>query len=194
MAKTAFEVDRVKLTTAITAAELEGPLRNRSVLHEIVAEVYNKNTPPRPITAAVVGLRIKEWKLEVKTPIGKRGRQGPMTEEHKEKLRLGRTGKRASRADKFAKIEGLAEGFEELRQKVPERFLPVVDRLENGSMKAGLILHCLDCTGYCVSEIKRCSAGVQMCQLWPFRPYQKTVSDEDESLAAELDQPETEAA
>lgn len=185
--RTAIEVDRVKLTTAIVGAELQGPLKNRSLLHEAVAELYNKSNPPRPITASVVMLRIKDWNLTVQTPMGKRGRSGPMTAEHKAALVAGRSGKRTKRSEKFAKNPELKAGFDELRKKVPERYIPLVDRLENGSAKAGIVLHCLDCVGYCTKEVRQCSAGVQMCALWPLRPYQKADADEDEALAETLE-------
>ena len=74
MAKKAFVVDRAKLEAALNSAEVNGPLVNRSVLFNKAAILYNADNPPREITAAVIYLRVNEWGIELKTPVGKRGR------------------------------------------------------------------------------------------------------------------------
>jgi hypothetical protein len=48
--------------------------------------------------------------------------------------------------------------------------LPLVDRVEQGSMTAALKLMCLDCSGWVKPEIRDCV--IVECPLFPFRPYQ----------------------
>lgn len=178
MARVAFEVDREKLEAAIVKAESGGELGNLSILADKVASLYNSSSPPRDITPSVVKLRITEWGIVVKTKPGKRGR-GALSEDQKAAMQAAR-GKRVPRGEKFAKNSELQAGFDELRKEIPPRFLPLVDRMQAGSQKAAIVLHCLDCVGYSTSEVRHCSAGVQKCAMWPFRPYQKTVVDDIE--------------
>jgi len=69
MARAAVQVNRQDLENAIKMVEANGPLKNRSALHDAVSEAMND---PK-ITPSVVLGRIKEWNLDVKTPLGRRG-------------------------------------------------------------------------------------------------------------------------
>jgi hypothetical protein len=70
--KRAIEVNREALEAAVEKAEKHGPLKNLSVLHQKVAEIYNQDNDE--ISPAVVGLRIADWDLDIKTQKGRRGR------------------------------------------------------------------------------------------------------------------------
>jgi hypothetical protein len=48
--------------------------------------------------------------------------------------------------------------------------LPLVDKVEQGSMAAAVKLVCLDCSGWVKPEIRDCV--IIECPLYPFRPYQ----------------------
>lgn len=68
MARVAVEVNKQALKAAIAEAEENGPLRTQSILWEKVAEIYNRMVPNRkPISASVVYLRVREWKINVRT-------------------------------------------------------------------------------------------------------------------------------
>lgn len=74
MAKVAFIVDRAKLEQAVQTAESNGPISTRSELYKRVSDLYNNDSPPKVITSSVVALRLKDWNISLKTPVGKRGR------------------------------------------------------------------------------------------------------------------------
>lgn len=61
-------VSPVKLKKAISTAEANGPLKNRSALHSMAAILYNRDEPPSKVSGAIVRARIEEWGLQVKTP------------------------------------------------------------------------------------------------------------------------------
>jgi hypothetical protein len=48
--------------------------------------------------------------------------------------------------------------------------LPLVNKVEKGSMAAALKLMCLDCSSWVKPEIRDCV--ITSCPLYPFRPYQ----------------------
>lgn len=61
--------------------------------------------------------------------------------------------------------------YKQLRRRVPEKYLPLVTKAENGSRTAACKLTCLDCANYVVSEIRHCAlAGT--CPMWGIRPFQ----------------------
>lgn len=166
--KTAIEVNRDILNACINEAESSGPLSNRNELFEKVSSLYNfaatqKNL--KPIKPGVVYLRVRDWNLPVKTPVGKRGRQPGV------KI------VRGHRADRFAQDPSIVNSFNHLRAEVKKnepRFLPIVDRIQDGSMKAAVKLHCLECCDYKSAEVAQCT--VVSCPLFAFRPYKQKVS------------------
>lgn len=186
MAKTAFPVDRKKLEASIVEAEAGGPLANRSALHIAVEGIYNLKEPPKQITSAVIGLRIKEWSLSCATPIGKRGRA-------KGESFGGVKGKRTSRSEKFQKNPKVISGFKKLRKELSVKFqdgkpafpssaLSMMNRLESGSMKAAVALKCLDCAGGSILDVKLCNCN--SCPLFAFRRWTEDTVTETEKEAA----------
>lgn len=74
--KRAVEVDKKIFLQCVEDAESNGARSNRNDLYAAVSELYNETeNVPANITPSVVLLRIKEWGVKVKTPIGKRGRE-----------------------------------------------------------------------------------------------------------------------
>ena len=154
--KKPFPVDRSKLESAITTAESNGGLPNITLLCQVVAELYNANNPPRVITHSVVGLRIREWGISIKTIKGKRGRvsDSPTNSDCKPK------GNRLSESV-----------LQTLHRDVPLRFHPVIGRLNEGSRSAAVKLKCLECSGWQTSEVAKCVCPD--CPLFSFRPYKR---------------------
>jgi hypothetical protein len=187
MAKTPIPVDKNKLIEAINIAEKDGPLRNRTVLNEAVADIYNDlHDPDRPLTKGVVYLRIKDWGIPVKTVAGKRGRQ-KMTEEHKKKMQEARKAGR-SRGERIKRDPKKQEVIANLRDEVPKRFLPLVDRIARGSKVAALKLNCLQCVGYETRAVRECESV--NCAMWLFRPYQGNLDEEEAREIADSQSPE----
>jgi hypothetical protein len=195
MAKPMTEVSRNTLELAIRKAETDGPLKNLDALWTAACEIYNSMDVPKQITKSVVMLRATAWKLETKTKPGKKGRAAgvPLSEEQKAAMQAGR-GARKPRAEKFAGDPVLVQGFSELRKEVPERFLPLVEKLTNkGSMRAAVALKCLDCSGYSTVEVRLCPCT--SCPLYAFRPYKgKAGDDEVVELDETVEETEAEAA
>ena len=73
MARTKVAVNEVNFRMAVVLAEQDGPLSNRSVLYDEVAKHYNA-VEANHIKHCLVPLRLAEFKIDVKTPVGQRGR------------------------------------------------------------------------------------------------------------------------
>lgn len=178
MSRAVVPVDKAVLTSCVKEVEKSGPLANRSALYEAVALEYNRRQKPtKPLTHSVVYLRIVEWKIEVKTPVGKRGRGVRPSDDQIAKMKAGRSQVKQSKAEKFAKSNTAQDVFKILRERTPERFMPLVDRMEKGSRSAAVKLHCLQCCGYETKEVRQCTA--LSCPIWVFRPYQKAEEPEE---------------
>jgi len=193
MAKRTVLVHQPTLTESIGHAEKDGPLKNLGELWQAAAKIYNLRINNvgleyPEITHSVVMLRANEWKLPRITVAGKKGR-GAMTAEQKAAMQAGRVANRRSKSEKFAENPEIVSAFEQIRARTPERFLPVLDQAENGSRTAAVKLHCLECSCWQTSEVRKCN--VMHCALWPFRPYQGAV-ESDES--PEVVEPELEEA
>jgi hypothetical protein len=92
-----------------------------------------------------------------------------LTDEQKAKMREARkTAKRTSRKDKMA---AFAAGFDLMRKGYPKIALPLIDRVEQGSMAAAVKLKCLECSCWVRQEVRDCE--ITDCALYPFRPFQQ---------------------
>lgn len=181
MARVKIEVDRKLLFSCIQEVEKDGPLTNQNLLWEAVAELYNKQAKV-PITPAVVGLRAKEWSIPLKTVPGKRGRQKGSGNPAFLAAARAAKGPRKSRGEKFAGNASIADHNQQLIQIVPASFRSLAERAAKGSMKAAVVLHCVQCTGYDRKSVKHCTSNGS-CPLWAYRPYQG-VDDEVEDAVA----------
>lgn len=170
MAKTAKPVNRQRLAQAIADAEAQGPLTNRQTLYAACAERYNvacgATCPKDWITPSIVLLRIQEWQMSVKTPVGKRGRPAgtkiaPKLDANGNPLpRATRKSRKASAAN----LEAMKSG-----EFASPSYEGLLTRIENGSLTARIKANCLACAGFDRSEIKNC--GVTSCPLWDVRPF-----------------------
>lgn len=192
MARTEKKVSRTLLERAIRESEKNGPLKNLDVLWKAAAEFYNANKEDDypELSFSVILLRAKAWDIQTKTQPGKKGRPAgvPLSEEQKAAMQAGR-GKRGKRADKFASQPEVMEGFDELKKRTESRFLPIVDRLTAGSMKAAVALMCIECGGGSTAEVRKCV--VNSCPLYAFRPYKGEAKADEE---VEIEEIEHEAA
>ena len=162
MGRKPVDIDLEELKKTILEVEKDGPLKNRDALHVAVGE---KMEPK--VSKSVVMLRIRDNNIEVKTPLGKRGRQpgegGPVNRQP-----------RASKIDakNVKEIRKELFGIASLSSQPTSTFNVLkkkLDRLENGSMKAAVQLMCITCTQGDKMSIKHCSC--LDCPLWSFRPY-----------------------
>lgn len=182
--RTKKPVDVAVLRAAIQEAEKNGPLPNLDALWKKAAEIYNSKfgVPDHHITFSVVLLRVKELGIETQTKPGRRKGQG-LSPEHKAAMQAGRSGRR-SRAEKFADDPAKAAAFKDLRAEAKfiadgtERFLPIVEKIEAGSLTAAVRLNCLQCVGGSTGDVRGCE--VTRCPLWAFRPYQGVIGSESE--------------
>jgi hypothetical protein len=158
MGRTKVQVKSEELKEAIKLAEANGPFNTRQEL--AIAISSSQWGIDNNITTSVVINRIKEFEIVPLTQKGKRGRQTgeKLTDEHKQKLQDGR-GKKI--VDKV--------WLQEMRRITPSAYLPIVDKIEAGSLKSMIHLHCLECTNYNKGEIRSCE--IRSCSLWQKRPY-----------------------
>ena len=178
-------VDKDKLASAIKEAEKNGPLTNLGELWKKATEIYNANPGVEQITFSVVMLRAIEWKLEIQTKPGRKGRT--MTQEQKDALRAGLANRpRVSKAEKFEKSEVAQEHIASLKSITPPRFQGLVDGIATGSRADAVKLTCVACMGYEGGDdgsiglaIHNCSSH-KSCPLYLFRPYQKKTEAEAE--------------
>jgi hypothetical protein len=175
MARVKVEITKGELEEVIQTLEAEnGPYKNRSALHDAVAETdWAKYQDPKPITAAVVGLRIAEFGIEPLTPKGKKGRPAGFNPQINQAKR--RQTKKAILSNPRVDII-----FDRLAKDAPVSLQRTVERARRGSLAAAVKVQCCHCVGFeqAAENIRGCSAT--MCALYPFRPYQSiTVNGED---------------
>lgn len=163
MARTKLQVDRGALLAAILAAEASQPSGRFETRIELAKAVersqWAQTAYPKQVTFSTVLLRIDEFGLEgeIATKKGKRGRRAGsvLSDEQKAAMQNGRK-KRGVNVDN-------------LRKNTPMAFLPIVDRIESGSLKAAIKMKCLECAGFQRAEVKACT--VTSCPLHAIRPY-----------------------
>lgn len=169
MARNKISVDENMLRKIILDKENNNTYSARSVLYNDVALEYNQNKETK-INGQLVYLRVKELNIPLKTPLGKRGKT----------TGLKPSGIRVSRATKLASDTSANETFRLLRQEMrtkysdekkaaSARFLPLVNKMEQGSLKAAIKVMCLSCCNYEPTEVKACQ--VLSCPLHYIRPY-----------------------
>lgn len=164
--KPSIFVDRSLLEKTIQALEAAQSFSNRSQLFDAVVTDYNKAADV-PINSPLVYLRVKSWDIPLKTPKGKPGRSGGNPT-------LG-TAVRVPRATKF-KDASVQKSLSALKVVTNPKYHNLVKRASKGSLKAAVILKCIDCACEDRKSIKECC--VLSCPLWPFRPFQSKESND----------------
>ena len=156
--RTKIHVDPLQLQIKVDELENLETFSNRSSLYDALAATdWALFDHAKPLTSAIIALRIAEYKIEPKTQKGKPGRSfGPMTQAHKQAMLEGRRNRRT-------------KALPELRIVTPEARMGLVEKIEKGSKAAALKLMCLACTDYHVAEIKHCP--VVSCPIHSVRAY-----------------------
>ncbi len=176
-----LEIDRDEFQRIVNELEDGQTFPNPTALWKAVEGTdWAKAQKPRPLTGSVAGTRAKELGIQVKTQPAKRGLT--LTEEQRAAMQAARK----NRKPRAEKMKAFADTFGQLRKAVPERFLPVVDQAEKGSLRAAIKLNCLECSGYQLVEIKLCV--VTSCAMYPHRPYQGSVQETDTSVDQDADE------
>jgi hypothetical protein len=170
--RTATPVDKKLMIEAVRRAESDGPLGNHNALWTAAADIYNAFAGiPKTVSFSVVSSRMKEWGLVdgLKTKAGKRGVQGPMTEERKAAMQAARVagGGRRPRAEKLAVF---AKDFEDLRAVTPVQFHGDIEKMIGGSMSTAVRRKCMDCSENKSLDVRLCTVG-GTCPLFFFRPH-----------------------
>lgn len=143
------------LQKAINEVEATQIFTNRTDLSKAVeSHSFCVNFKPKPITAAVVIARIREFGLECKTPLGKRGRQ---------------KGETIVRTNKPKKTS--TEANNALTKYMGPKYKSLADKIIGGSRQAATKAYCIQCVGFenVAAEIRNCK--VLSCPLYNFRPY-----------------------
>ena len=171
MGRRTIVVDKKMQQKAVNDAEKDGPLTNLSALYSKATDIYNSNDKkPEDVTIAVVGLRIKEFKIKHITIKGKKGRTAGFGGAPK--------GPRVKKADKFKNSPKAQKALKALKKNAGEEFNAIIEKIEAGSRAAAVKMKCIECMGFQRSEVKRCTC--LHSPLYLFRPYKdgETVDEE----------------
>lgn len=184
MARVKLIIDKNQLANTVSEVEASngGAFTTMTLLHEAVAETdWAKNHQPKAVTASVVGLRIKEFKIEPITKPGKRGRSSGFG---------GRpAGPRTSRKDKINTPENNAI-FDTLLEQAPTSFHRTIEKARAGSLVAAIKVNCAQCVGFehVAAFVGGCST--KDCALYPMRPYQ-TITKDGQRIDEDIDEDDT---
>jgi hypothetical protein len=163
-------VTALDLQNTISQIEQGGAFASRSALWDAVANTdWAKSIG---LTAQVAMLKAKSFALQIKTPVGRRGRlpgQGPVNV----------TGKRTKR--KRIPLDMVPT----LKRMFNESLHSRIDRAAAGSLKAAVALMCVDCSGGSKKEVSLC--GIRTCPLWGFRPFQGDAYKSETPANSEVD-------
>ena len=175
LGRVATEVDQPKLTAALLEAEKDGPLANRSLLYTKVAEIYN-NTSDNKISPSVVNLRIESWQLVCKTEKARIRTVKDVGDVPTKTSAVVSTAPDDGKADlkvKYGKEMTYAQNMKGIRHLLVrngmKKYLPLLDKIANGSKAAAIKLNCLQCCGFEKKEVKFCTCTD--CPMFTFRPY-----------------------
>jgi hypothetical protein len=168
MAKKKLLIDKDVFQRVVEQLESANTFPNPSSLWKAVENTeWAKGQVPRPLTAAVAYMRAKEFGIVCATKPGKRG--GTMTEARIAKLHTG------GRRPRSEKMKSFTPTFAEMRATYPVTLLPLIERMEKGSLKAAVTLKCLECCGFIRAEARNCACPG--CSLYPFRPSATELAD-----------------
>lgn len=158
--RTPIKVDKNLFVKSVEQAEKDGPLENRNQLYCRVADIYNGliSSEFPQITFSVASLRISEYALQIKTPMGKKGRQKPKDF--------------SDVVDSSPKLAN-SDNIRHMIATTPKAYHNLVHNVEKGCLKSVIFLKCLECMNYNKLEITECVCTD--CPNWSFRPFQKLV-------------------
>lgn len=152
MGRAALLIDKTALKDEIDKAEAAQTFENQSRLLEYLCTtefakgIKDSTGKLRTILPGNLYSKIKEYGLEIKTAKGKKGGGKPAK-------RKGR-GRRANAA--------------EMIKSTPKEYKDLAEKAAEGSMKATIKLHCLQCCCYQSAEVRACN--VKTCGWWDWLP------------------------
>ena len=185
MARRTIVVDKDLLAKCVVDAEAGQTFETQNELWSKVAELYNASNPTEQITFSVACLRVKQWEIPFSTKSARGRGKGKMSNEQKAAMKAGKAA--GGSRIRFSAKDG-EESIRLLKEKTPERFHPLVERIAKGSRAAAQKLFCIECMGHQQSEVKHCtSLG---CPHFLLRPYQKGSEDEHEVVDTTEEVPE----
>ena len=159
MSRKSIDIDKAALTDILNKLEAAKQYTNRLALFQDASNEY-QSARSLKISPALIYLRVKEWSLDLKTPVGKRGRQpgsGPVPQGERHKKLKNNTSLKAMRAEWSA-------------DKDAKPFMKLIDKIANGSLKSAIKACCISCANFQREEVKFCQ--VTSCPLHAVRPYQ----------------------
>ena len=170
-----LKMDLSKMKSTITKIDTEGDFRNWSEMQAAVANSeYGREVG---ISAPNVYNFINKHKLEIKTPRAKRG-------DGLKRLRSSTNTVKTTRGEKFKNDEKAQESIKATRRDIKflcgskaPRYFNILNKLENGSMKAGVAVACLQCMAGDAKEVRDCD--IIGCGLHLFRPWKKENNDDE---------------
>jgi hypothetical protein len=188
MGRAAIVIDKSELEAKLHELENANSFDNRSLLFAALCQTewaktrINTAGKVKPLTPAVVYLRVKEFNIQLKTPIGKRGipvgtKRGP----RKRREQSINDPKIIAIRDKI--VNSAANHKASLREPVTRLFNRIVD----GSKMAAIKLTCLECSAWESNEARNCQ--VTGCPLYIISPFVKYANQEltEEQVISEND-------
>lgn len=152
----AKQVDKTILSELIVRLDAEKKYSNRTALYTAVSNEYHSAHQIR-FSPTYVGLRVKEWNIELVTPLGVKGRA--------------KGSKILSKEIKLKGNKSLAALRGEMEKDIDAKsFLGLLAKVERGSLKSALKLNCLYCANWQKQEVKFCQCNT--CPLHSIRPCQ----------------------
>ena len=155
MPRVKVNIDKKELTDILEHVENNNSFNTRSDLAKAIAERISVD-----VTPAVILLRIKEFNLDPKTPVGQRGRPSG--------IKLSKTQRLAMNA---GRRKNKSFDISEMRKEFPTTYTKLLDRVSKGSATSSIKAMCLSCVQFQKPEITNCTCI--SCPLYHLRPYQK---------------------
>lgn len=179
-------LDKAEFQTVVTQVETTHKPTTHSQLWKLIeATEWAKGQSTRPLTAQVAMMRAAELGIIVTTPKGKKGDFGG-------KRNPAKPGEVRARKRKGMTTENLDAYIAKIPPRALEgasgdKLYTILEKAEKGNIKAIIKAHCLACSNFQPSEIRRCQ--VESCALYSIRPYQgRPSADESISGAAVAEQ------
>jgi hypothetical protein len=150
-------LDPAELQAAVSALEAVGSFPSRSALWQALAQTDWARQ--WGLSAGALQRRASRLPIVIRTPDARKTSREPSATSNL----ANSTGK--GHLAKFPRTP-----LPVLRADVPARFHRLVDRVENGSLRAALDLKCLECSAWQPVEVRLCP--IEACPLHHRRPYQ----------------------
>lgn len=181
MGRSPLIVKKEELQKIVSELEATRTFTNQQELFLAVSEsewgknVRNANWRVKGIQPAVVYNKIRELGVTVKTPKGRKGRVA------------GQVVNRTARADKM-KRKDIQKAVADVRKDINlypgdnAKYMRIVDKVAEGSLKDAIKLKCMECRGYEGTDYKECkSTGCPLLPInlmfWPRNAEQKEGED-----------------